>query len=107
MQESKPQNDSVGATQLKPSLLDLIRLGMTREKVIEVLGPPHDVSIGTRKYPTPAIYKYDDIELHFGPRATDTLGLVCSEEGDDNGITWLKGCYHESEQIRCNQGYEA
>jgi hypothetical protein len=63
---------------------------MTRLEVIMVLGVPDDISIGTRKYPTPGVYKYGDIEYHFGPRKEDTLWLVYSEDEAGDGITWLK-----------------
>jgi len=43
------------------------KIGMTRAEVVEVLGEPDDMSIGTRKYPTPMIYKYGKVELHFEP----------------------------------------
>lgn len=38
---------------------------MTRDEVVKLCGEPNQKSLGTRKYPTPAIYKYGDIELHF------------------------------------------
>lgn len=44
-----------------------VRVGMSREDVIKILGEPTDTSMGTRKYPTPAIYKYGDMELYFSP----------------------------------------
>lgn len=51
-------------------------LGMTRDEVVAVLGEPDDKSIGTRKYPTPAVYKYGQIELHFQPWKAGKLGLI-------------------------------
>lgn len=57
-------------------LLNKIRIGMTREQVKQALGEPDDISIGTRKYPTPGIYKYGTIELHFLPWKSGTLVAV-------------------------------
>lgn len=40
-------------------------LGKTREQIKEILGEPDAISIGTRKYKYPLVYKYGDIEYHF------------------------------------------
>jgi len=49
------------------NILDKIRVGMTRDEVTAAIGPPDDVSIGSRRYRTPRVYKYGAIELHFEP----------------------------------------
>jgi hypothetical protein len=51
-------------------------LGKSRLEVVTILGEPDDKGGTSRKYPTPSIYKYGDIEVHFGPRYRDTCWLV-------------------------------
>lgn len=55
-------------------------IGKTREEVIEIMGEPDHQGGTSRKYKTPSIYKYDKYEIHFGPRATDTVCLVFKED---------------------------
>jgi len=38
---------------------------MTREEVKTILGDPTDISIGSRKYPRPCVWKYGTVELYF------------------------------------------
>ena len=61
-------------------LIDKIRLGMTRKEVADVLGDPDDTGATSRKYRTPAIYKYGEIELHFEPWKSGTLTMVYTED---------------------------
>lgn len=42
-----------------------VRLGMTREEVAAVLGPPDATSAPPRKRRPPSFYKYGDLEFHF------------------------------------------
>ena len=43
---------------------------------------PDAVGGTSRKYRTPAIWKYGDLEFHFGPKNTDVLNLIYSETPD-------------------------
>ncbi len=71
-------------------VIELIRIGMTREDVVEALGPPDDVGCTSRKYRTPAIYKYGEIELHFEPWKTGKLIRAYTEDEHRNGIVLLE-----------------
>jgi hypothetical protein len=48
---------------------------MSREQVRNLLGEPDDTGITSRKYRTPSIWKYGDVELHFVP-GQDRLILI-------------------------------
>ena len=68
--------------------------GMTREEVRAVLGEPTDVGCTSRRYRTPACFKYGEIQLFFGPRSGDGLGLVFSEDADGQEavtLPWPEG----------------
>lgn len=67
-----------------------IRIGMTRAEVIEALGPPDDVGGTSRKYRTPSIFKYGEIELHFEPWKDGTLVRAYTEDEHRNGIVLLE-----------------
>jgi hypothetical protein len=67
-----------------------IKLGMTRTQVKEVLGEPTDISIGTRKYPRPCIYKYENTEFHFHYPENGGLWLVGLFENPDEHIVLMK-----------------
>ena len=41
--------------------------GSTREELVRFLGQPDDVGGTSRKYKTPSVYKYDDLEFFFEP----------------------------------------
>jgi hypothetical protein len=56
-----------------------IRLGMSREEIRAILGQPDDVGVTSRKWRTPAIYKYGDVEFHFGLGPQGTLILIYRE----------------------------
>jgi hypothetical protein len=75
-------------------IVDKVRIGMTREEVVSVLGQPDDVSVVSRKERRPAIYKYGDIELYFGPEEAGTLYMVYteveSEDGEGQGVVLLQ-----------------
>ena len=71
------------------NVVERIRIGMTREEVVERLGPPDDVGITSRKYRTPAIYKYGEIELHFEPWKSGRLVRAYTEDEHGIGITLL------------------
>ena len=61
---------------LQSGLFGPVRLGMSRAQVQELLGPPVSSGGTSRRYRTPAIRKYGDIELHFGRREDDRLHLI-------------------------------
>lgn len=42
-------------------------IGLTRDELVSILGEPDDKGAVSRKYPTPSVYKYGDIEYHFTP----------------------------------------
>lgn len=59
-----------------------VRLGCAREAIKELFGEPDVVGGTSRKYPAPAIWKYGELEFHFGPMSTDVLSLIYSETRD-------------------------
>lgn len=61
--------------------LSLLRVGMLREHLVELLGEPDAVGGSTRKYPEPSIYKYRNIEFHFSPWRCGGLWLVMRCDG--------------------------
>lgn len=71
-------------------ILSKIKLGMNRREVISILGEPTDFSIVTKKRKFPEVYKYDNIELHFGRGYDGILWLVYSEDEDFNPTVHAK-----------------
>jgi len=71
-------------------IVEKVRLGMTRSEIKRILGEPHGVSIGSRKYPRPCIWKYNEVELHFDYPESGGLYLVGLYEDPDNHVTLLK-----------------
>jgi hypothetical protein len=71
-------------------LLRRIRIGMTRAQVVAALGAPTDTGCKSRKYKTPAIYKYGNIELHFEPWKAGRLVRAYTEDAQGNGRTLLE-----------------
>ena len=65
-----------------------VRLGMSREELIVVLGEPDDTGAASRRRRTPAILVYGSLEFHFGTSVGD--GLVCIYEDDPSGT--VKTC---------------
>ncbi len=63
-------------------LLAKVKLGMTREEVVAAVGEPDDKGATSRKYPTPSVYKYGDIELHFLPWKNGTLDTIWDEANE-------------------------
>ncbi len=61
---------------LHSGLFGPVRLGMSRSHVHELVGPPDDIGGTSRRYHTPAIWKYGDIEFHFGRRDDNRLYLI-------------------------------
>ena len=60
----------------------LVRLGMTRAEVLTNLGDSDDMGGTSRKYRNPAIWKYGDLEFHFGPKSEDRLWLIYMDEDE-------------------------
>lgn len=48
----------------------------TRQEILNIFGEPDDIGVTSRKYPVPSVFKYGDIEIHFGPRARDMAWMV-------------------------------
>ena len=67
-----------------------IPLGITREELVKTLGEPTDLATGSRKYPTPPIYKYGSIEFHFSPYKNGVLAFIGYDDEDYNFITLTK-----------------
>lgn len=63
----------------RTGVISPIQLGCTRAELITILGEPDDVGGTSRKYPTPAIWKYGDLEFHF---EQDALWLIYAESPD-------------------------
>jgi hypothetical protein len=59
-------------------MIDLrkINLDMTREDIIRLLGQPDAKGGTSRKYKTPRVFKYGNIEFHFLPWKSGTLAFV-------------------------------
>jgi hypothetical protein len=71
------------------TVLAKIRVGMSREEVVAALGQPDDVGGTSRKYKTPSIYKYGEIELFFEPWNVGKLIMAYTEQ-DGVGTVLLK-----------------
>ena len=61
-----------------------LSLGMSREELRRLFGDPEVTGGTSRKHRTPAIWKYGDLEFHFGLRAEDPLWLIYMER---DGVT--------------------
>ena len=57
-----------------------LRLGQSREQVRALLGEPDAVGGTSRKHRTPAIWRYQEVEFHFGPDPMDALSLIFLED---------------------------
>jgi hypothetical protein len=55
---------------------------MTRDELKAILGEPDDVGGTSRRYPKPAIWKYDELEFHFEQEPDGRLWLISSEVDD-------------------------
>lgn len=53
-----------------------IRLGMTRDEIKQLFGEPPMWGGTSRKYRTPCVYRYGQIELGFGPYKDSGLSYV-------------------------------
>ena len=57
-------------------------LGATRDELRRLLGEPTDTSVPTRREWRPMIWRYGEVEYHFGPDGR--VSLVYTEDGDRN-----------------------
>jgi hypothetical protein len=58
-----------------------VRMGMSRDELLRVLGEPERLGGTSNRHPTPVIWKYGDIEFHFHPD-TELLFLVHADAFD-------------------------
>ncbi len=70
------------------TMIENLRIGMTRDEMFSSCGQPTDIGRGTRKYPTPCVYRYGRIEVAFGPTAKDGLVYVMDigESGEEHNF---------------------
>lgn len=59
-----------------------VKIGMTRDEVVNILGQPDDMGGTSRKYKTPCVYLYGTIELHFAPWKAGPLIKFYTEDPD-------------------------
>jgi len=59
-----------------------VRLGCTREDIRALFGEPDTTGGTSHKHKTPAIWKYGELEFHFGKQSTDVLSLIWSDTPD-------------------------
>jgi len=59
-----------------------LRLGMSRDEMREILGEPNDTGGTTSKHKRPLIWRYADVEFHFGHALEDGLHLIYCESED-------------------------
>jgi hypothetical protein len=71
-------------------VVERVRVGMSREEVLALLGPPDDVGGTSRKYRTPSVFKYGQIELHFEPWKDGRLLRAYMEDEQGEGIVLLE-----------------
>lgn len=57
-----------------------LRLGHRRDEVKAVLGEPDAVGGTSHKQSAAAIWRYGEVEFHFGPSPNDTLSLIWLED---------------------------
>ncbi len=75
-----------------------LRPDMHRDDVIAMFGEPDATGGTSRKYPTPSVFKYGNIELYFFPWKS---GELIWAQDDDKCIL-----YHRSRRIRPDQPAE-
>lgn len=68
--------------------LGVVHLGMTCEDLRQLFGEPDDTAKGFRKRPLSGIWKYGEIEFHFGFEGE--LWLIYTEAPDDEPHTIAK-----------------
>ena len=61
-----------------------VRRGIARDELKPLLGPPDTTGGIFGKAKVPLIWKYGNLEFHFGPKNTD--GLNCIYQDDQDGV---------------------
>ena len=56
-----------------------VMLGCTREHIRDLFGEPDKMGGISRKHKIPAIWKYGELEFHFGNKRTDVLSLIWAD----------------------------
>jgi hypothetical protein len=64
---------------LKVGRLNDLRLGLTKDQVIELMGQPDMVGGTSRKYNRPSIFKYGNVEVHFARKLPALSDLIYIE----------------------------
>ena len=59
-----------------------VALGCTREHIRSLFGEPDKMGGTSHKHTTPSIWKYGELEFHFGHKSTDVLSLIWSDTAD-------------------------
>lgn len=77
-----PKFETWWAEYQRTGKLGAIRLGMMREDVRPLLGEPDDTAKGWRKRPLMGIWKYGDVEFHFGLEGELYLIFIDEKEED-------------------------
>jgi hypothetical protein len=70
--------------------VDKVRIGMSRDEIVALLGVPDDIGGTSRKSKIPCIYKYGNVEFHFGATQSGKLVLAYTEDDEGNGIVLLE-----------------
>lgn len=68
-------------------IADTVQLGMARQNVVELLGPPPEYGIPSKNSEDWQIYKYGEVELHFEPEETGKLWLIFMHDEFLRGIS--------------------
>lgn len=75
-----------------------LTLGAERREVEALWGPPDDFSADAPSPETAAIWKYDDVELHFGDEHRTRLTLIYMDSAD--GVLLSIGGSYASSRVR-------
>ena len=70
-------------------IAESVRIGMTRDEVVSILGDAEDFGPVPRSQSKATIFKYGDVELHFGDDIRGTLARVYMEV-NQMGVTLLE-----------------
>jgi hypothetical protein len=71
-------------------VVEKVRVGMSRQDVLALLGPPDATGGTSRKYREPSILKYGQIELHFEPWKDGRLVRAYTEDEQSEGRVLLE-----------------
>ncbi len=70
-------------------ITECVRIGMTRDEVVSILGEPDDSGLGSQSQHVVTIFKYGNVELHFGDNIHSALCRVYIEM-ERIGVTLLE-----------------